>query len=199
MSERFSRFNQNISRVDALVTLYGQKKGGATRPSVVEADILRAAVVFLHSALEDYLRGVISSRLAESKDKSVLDKIALKGSEHRAEKFLLGALVDFSDISVSELITDSVHQYMSKVSFNDINDICNWVKTINLNIEGFQEHESISKMIARRHKIVHEADMNEAHGYGYHRASSISVPIVTAWKEAVVNLVKIIDGQLNAS
>ena len=62
MSESFNRFDRNIQRVDNLCKLFEQAKASPNRPTVEEADILRAAVVFLHSILEDYLRGILSRR-----------------------------------------------------------------------------------------------------------------------------------------
>ena len=55
MSNHFDRFDQNIARVDNLCNLFETVKESKKRPTVKEGDILRAAVVFLHSALENYL------------------------------------------------------------------------------------------------------------------------------------------------
>ena len=65
MSIHLDRFNRNLARVDSLCGLFEQTKQSTHRATVKEADILRAAVVFLHSALEDYLRGVITEWLPQ--------------------------------------------------------------------------------------------------------------------------------------
>ena len=60
MSSHLDRFDQNIARVDNLCNLFETVKESKKRPTVKEGDILRAAVVFLHSALENYLRSTIA-------------------------------------------------------------------------------------------------------------------------------------------
>jgi hypothetical protein len=58
------RFHENLERVTDLVVLYDRVTGPASRrPSVQESELLRMAVVFLHAALEDLLRGVAEWRL----------------------------------------------------------------------------------------------------------------------------------------
>lgn len=63
MSTHLDRFDRNIQRVDNLCNIFQIVKETSNRPTVKEADVLRAAVVFLHSALEDYLRGVLTEYL----------------------------------------------------------------------------------------------------------------------------------------
>ena len=123
MSNHFDRFDQNIARVDNLCNLFETVKESKKRPTVKEGDILRAAVVFLHSALENYLRSVIAEWLPKKGDKRAIDGISLPTSESRAEKFMLGALLDFSEQKVSDLISEAVQKHMSRVSFNDYTDI----------------------------------------------------------------------------
>ena len=123
MSEQLTRFDRNIARVDNMCELFEQVKETPKRPTVKEGDILRAAVVFLHSALEDYLRGILIDWLPSKGDKKAIDGISLFTSENRAEKFYLGTLLEFSNMKVSELISESVRVHMSRVSFNDVQDI----------------------------------------------------------------------------
>ena len=54
MSGQLEKFNQNIARVDNLCNIFEAVKVSPKRPTVKEGDVLRAAVVFLHSALENY-------------------------------------------------------------------------------------------------------------------------------------------------
>ena len=128
MSESFNRFDRNIQRVDNLCNLFEQAKASPKRPTVKEADILRAAVVFLHSALEDYLRGILSDLLPQIGDEAAINGIALIDPQDRAEKFYMGKLLPYKDMTVASLISDSVRQHMKKVSFNDVTDIASWLK-----------------------------------------------------------------------
>lgn len=196
MSGQFDRFKQNIARVDNLCILFETVKESKKRPTVKEGDILRAAIVFLHSALENYLRSVIAEWLPKKGDKKAIDGISLPISENRAEKFMLGALLDFSDQKVSDLILAAVQKHMSRISFNDYTDICSWLNKIGIDYSAFKEQDLINNMIKRRHKIVHEADANQKSGSGNHYAASINHPTVEAWKKATIDLVSVIENQI---
>lgn len=199
MSESFNRFDRNIQRVDNLCNLFEQAKASPKRPTVKEADILRAAVVFLHSALEDYLRGILSDLLPQIGDEAAINGIALIDTQDRAEKFYMGKLLPYKDKTVASLISDSVRQHMKKVSFNDVTDIASWLKKISVSLNDFHDHDSVNTMIKRRHKIVHEADNNQNSGQGNHFAASINLQTVKAWETSVVNLVNSIEAQLVAN
>lgn len=196
MSEHLERFNRNLERVDNLCVLFERTKQSTRRVTVKEADILRAAVVFLHSALEDYLRGVITEWLPYKGDAKALDKIALSGTEGRAEKFGLGSLLNHKDKKITDLLSESVEQQMRKVSFNDFTDISHWTEKIELNLKEYKSQETITTMITRRHKIVHEADANKNSGSGNHYAAPISLKTVQAWEKAVIELVNLIESQI---
>lgn len=196
MSVHLDRFNRNLARVDSLCALFAQTKQSTHRATVKEADILRAAVVFLHSALEDYLRGVITEWLPYKGDVKALDKIALLGTEGRAEKFGLGSLLTHKDKRIADLLSESVEQQMRKVSFNDFTDINHWADKIGISLKNYKAQETVTTMITRRHKIVHEADANKNSGSGNHYAASIALPTVKAWEKAVVELVNLIEAQI---
>ena len=196
MSIFLDRFDQNVARVDNLCNLFEAVKESKKRPTVKEGDILRAAVVFLHSALENYLRSVIAEWLPKKGDKKAIDGISLPTSENRPEKFMLGTLLTFSDRMVSELISDAVQKHMSRVSFNDYTDICSWLDKIQIDLSGFKESDLVNNMIKRRHKIVHETDANQKNGSGNHYATPINLQTVKAWENATVSLINEIEKQI---
>lgn len=196
MSQHFDRFNGNIARVDNLNLLFEHAKETKKRPTVKEADILRASVVFLHSALEDYLRAVLIERIPIVGDKGTIDGIALPDNDGRPKQFLLGQLLQYRAQTVDALINDAVARHMQRVSFNDTTDICSWMQKVSISTDGFAAYEKLNNMIVRRHKIVHEADTNPQLGRGYHHATSINLATVSAWRDAVVTFVSYIDEQL---
>lgn len=193
MSGQLEKFNQNIARVDNLCNIFEAVKVSPKRPTVKEGDVLRAAVVFLHSALENYLRSTLAEWLPRKGDKKAIDGISLPTSDARAEKFFLGALLEFSGKSVDDLISESVQKHMTRVSFNDFSEICAWLKKININLTNFSGAETINTMIKRRYKIVHETDANRNSGSGNHYAASINLTTVKSWEGAVCELVQRIE------
>ena len=128
MSGQLEKFNQNIARVDNLCNIFEAVKVSPKRPTVKEGDVLRAAVVFLHSALENYLRSTLAEWLPRKGDKKAIDGISLPTSDARAEKFFLGALLEFSGKSVDDLISESVQKHMTRVSFNDFSEYVRGLK-----------------------------------------------------------------------
>ena len=73
-----NRFNGNLERVGHLVEIYETLTAGPGRRPVDTSDILRSAVVFLHAALEDFLRSLLEWKLP-SAQASYLKDIPLKG------------------------------------------------------------------------------------------------------------------------
>ncbi len=196
MSRHFDRFRRNMQRVENLNKLYGKAKESPKRPTVVEADVLRASIVFMHSSFEEYYRAVIIDRLPLSTDVEALKGICLLNSNQiRAERFTLAELKPFCEKTVSTLISDSVRHHMGTKSFSNYTEICSWSRKINIDLDTFSKANEIDAMIKRRHKIVHEADLNYNSGRGHHRATPINLTKVQEWAEAVTELVSMIDQQ----
>ncbi len=196
MSTHLDRFNRNIQRVDNLCGIFEVVKATPNRPTVKEADVLRAAVVFLHSAMEDYLRGVLTEYLPE-RDTKNLEGIALYQNEGRAAKFSLGTLKPHSELTVSELIKKSIEEQMNHTSFNDTTDIFGWMSRIGITTNSTDvDLAQLNTTIKRRHKIVHEVDANQQSGRGYHNAASINLQTVKAWESNVICFVNLIESQL---
>ena len=196
MSTHLDRFDRNIQRVDNLCHIFEVMKNTPNRPTVKEADILRSAVVFLHSAMEDYVRGVLTEYLP-AHDNHNLENIGLYETDGRQSKFTLGMLKAYGDLTVSELIRKSVGQQMSYTSFNDTSEIAGWLGRIGISVSDPRvDLSQLNTTIKRRHKIVHEMDANQVTGRGNHNAASINLTTVKAWKENVIAFVNLIERQL---
>ena len=196
MSTHLERFDRNIQRVDNLCEIFEVVKETSNRPTVKEADVLRAAVVFLHSAMEDYLRGVLTEYLPECDNRN-LENIALYQNDGRPGKFSLGTLKSHSELTVSELIKKSVEEQMKHTSFNDTTDIAGWMSRIGISTSSTNvDLAQLNTTITRRHKIVHEVDANQQSGRGYHNAAAINLRTVKAWESNVIAFVNLIESQL---
>lgn len=198
MSAHLDRFDRNIQRVDNLCHIFEVVKDMPNRPTVKEADVLRAAVVFQHSAMEDYVRGVLTEYLPVYDNRN-LDNIGLYETDGRATKFTLGMLRAHSELTVSELIQKSVGQQMSYTSFNDTSEIAGWLGRIGISAsDPSVDLSQLNVTIKRRHKIVHEMDANQVTGRGNHNAASINLPTVKAWEANVIAFVNLVESQLPA-
>jgi hypothetical protein len=190
------RFEDNIKRVDGLITLYDRVKNLPKSNDILSTDILRAAVVFLHASQEDYIRSLMSEWLISKGGGSNLEHIPLMGSEGRAEKFSLEKLRRFSDWPVKKLLEESVAQAMSKRSFNQYSEITASMKSISISLRSFDQQKEINDLIQRRHKIVHEVDQVPQAKSDKQKSKSLQEKTVRLWKEASEKMIEIIDKQV---
>lgn len=174
-------FDQNIARVDALGDLYaslpralkGRSSGGGV-------DVLRAGVVLLHASLEDFLRQVALSRIPDGAE-DAFAKIPLAGCTS-GEKFTLADLTRFRGDTIQEVLTKSVRQhYASKVTFNSVPQIEDVLKRCGLRQDRVKRfYPALGAMMARRHDIVHRADVVDSS----HGPQSLSASKVQSWSSA---------------
>jgi len=173
-----------------LITFYRAERatmvGRAGRVSHHHSDILRAAVVLLHATLEDGLRSLLWHLLPRSPE--TLSEIGLVGLNNhgRPEKFHLGELCRFRGKRVEELFEESISAYLQRESYNNVGDVVRTLKTIGFDpAKHATQLKLISALIQRRHKIVHNADIDESRGAGHQFTRSIKVSDVEKWTEAV--------------
>ena len=175
-------------RVSNLIRLYETTSGrGKRRKSVHAADVLRAAMVFAHATLEDFIRSICAYFLPQA-DGSVLDDIPLVGltSAGRPEKFLLGRLAAHRGKPVDELIRISVRTYLDRSTFNSTQDIPAAIKRCGLDVWTIEKlFPRLDQLTKRRHQIVHRADKSRKSGAGKQHAESLSPVDVKIWLGAV--------------
>jgi hypothetical protein len=178
----------NLRRAEDL-TVFAEKHFMKDGPSPIRDDILRAAVVFLHATLEDFLR-YIGSKYIPSGSEDVLNKISLIGSSDvlRPEKFLLGKLAKHRDKTVDQLITESVEAHLDKRSFSNTTDISQLLDSVGVpstEVEAY--YPSISELMARRHEIAHKGDLKGTFNQkGERDPAPIEASKVTEWGATVI-------------
>jgi hypothetical protein len=179
-----NRFNGNLERVGHLVEIYETLTTGLGRRPVDTSDILRSAVVFLHAALEDFLRSLLEWKLP-SAQASYLKDIPLKGKKPRST-FTLDDLAHFRGSNVDDLISCSIADHLERSNFNTPGDISSVLQSIGLMRSLLDPYrDKLGPMMKRRHWIVHRADRNNATGSGQHAALGLQKATVEAWSIAV--------------
>jgi RiboL-PSP-HEPN len=194
-----AEFSKNVSRVRNLVEIYElTRAAGRGRRSVSASDTLRAAVVFLHSSLEEVVRNVFLWKLPEASETS-LNEIPLAGSSSstgRAEKFFLGKLAAHRGLFVDNVIRNSIDEFVDRLNVNNTNDLSHCLEMIGVAPSQFAQYfPRLQSLMERRHQIVHQMDRNETSGTGQHRAQSISKRQVELWLE---NLDRFVSGLLSS-
>lgn len=191
----------NLRRVENLIGLYGPPARG--RRSVQDTDILRAALVLLHAAMEDFLRSLLTWKVPLA-GKEVVDEYPLTGSgRKRAEKFTLGALVQHRGKTVDELLSESIRDYLEEFSsFNDLGEVKRALVSCGMDRQTVDDHRygDLAAMIARRHKIVHKADRNDIRGgQGNHTTASIGATALNNYLASVRSLRDFVQQHIRAA
>jgi hypothetical protein len=185
IEKHLDRIAINLSRVQALINL-ADDPDAPQELAIRSKDILRAAVVFLHATLEDFLRYVGETYLPASSEEA-LNRVALVGTQDvpRPEKFFLGKLAQHRGKTVDQLITESVNAYLDRISFSDTTDISNLLEGAGIAVETVRPlYPRLSALMTRRHQIVHRADLVDVPG-DKRRATPIDAATVTEWATAV--------------
>jgi hypothetical protein len=171
------RLDKNLARVRNLVEFFNERT--PTKPKQVkDTDILRAATVFLHATLEDFLRSIAAWKLPLA-SADILNKIPLAGAENA--KFTLRDLASHRDKKVAELIKLSVDTYLERSNYNNTNEVASLLEGLGVNVNQVNStFGKLTELMTRRHQIVHRVDRKPTG-----KTSSLSEDEVNAWIVAV--------------
>jgi hypothetical protein len=179
-----TRFAANLERVRHLMEAYEGAAAGPGRRPVETADVLRAAVVFLHATLEDLLRSLLEWKLPQAAAIHLKD-VPLAGKKPRST-FTLDDLASFRGQTVDDLITTSVLENLERSNFNDPGEVAGVLERVGLQRTLLDPYrDKLGPMMKRRHWIVHRADRNTATGRGHHAARTLQQAAVEAWRDAL--------------
>ena len=163
----FRAAEQNLARSKRIVEFVEQLNRIAAKDDVVVADVLRAAVVLCHATLEDALR-IIGRKSLQNTELS--NRVALKGynAGGGAKKYELRDLLAFKGKTVETIITESIDDFLQCQTFNSTENILRFLSSISVEpaVSRKTDLQGLDEMIARRHKIVHECDLETT---GHHR------------------------------
>ena len=103
-------------------------------------------------------------------------------------KFHLGDLLKFNNEKIDTVIKNSVHEYLSRQTYNNTNDINSLILDMGLKKEIFQPFYPIIDLLCnRRHKIVHEGDrIMTGDGRKFNKITSNQVEV---WRGNALNFI----------
>lgn len=182
-----NEFQQNITRVDSLIVAYEKLITQSAEEAEVTNDVLRAAVVFLHSCLEEIIRNLYLYNLPNASVES-LNKIPFTSHEasHRPKNIQLGDLLEFRGLFVENIIQESINKYVDTLNINNSTQLVECLKLVNIPIEPLRQFfEPLNSLMQRRHQIVHQMDRSNALDPLSYPINTIDITIVKDWKEAV--------------
>lgn len=172
-------FQRNADRVKHLIAVRDNV------PDHVREDILRSAVVLMHATLEDFLRNIAVLCFPVDDDKK-LDGVSWRlGTDKPFDRIPLGMLAKQRGRTVEEVLRLAIEADFAQKSFTDSTKIMGLLATLGLpdaKLDGIREFlPSLDEMIARRHKIVHFADLEKANEE--HRERPIDADAVERWRD----------------
>lgn len=153
------RLNSILRRLIPIGQLNTEPK--AQELTGANADLFRMALVFMHAAFEDFIRG-IGRALLPIAPGSALEKVPLAGERPTidAKKFTLADLKRHAGKTVEEVIDESVSQYFERRTFSSASEVHGFLRDLGLDTRPLQSYtEDLDWLMTRRHRIVHTADL----------------------------------------
>jgi len=157
------RFSKNLRRVRHLLNVFVALHPGAGRPSELHADVVRAAVLFLHASLEDLLRSSEEVRLDKAPDIAFkrMRWVPPSGDKEGKDKVTLDELAQYRGHTVEEVLRRAFERHHERSNYNNEKDLAAALTRMSLPGEPFRAYFSdLQLMMARRHLIAHRADAN---------------------------------------
>ena len=191
----YELFKENLKRAESVISLYEKnKKNDDFKNTRIakNSDLLRMAVVFLHSSFENYFRDTIAEMLINSSDNETIKKLLTKGDTGIKLKIEDLLNIDRS-WTFDDYVKKRIKEKMSFSSFNSSKEIIYYLELIKMKFDNI-DWSCLDLFINRRHKIVHEADKDSSNEKGKLRI--INIEQVKQWKEILINLVDNIENNI---
>lgn len=160
----YSRFWQNMARTLNLVTVAIDLRTDDDPPelSIKGEDVVRAVIVFLYASVEDFLRELVRilyKRLPEVR----LDEIPIRVGSKNSKTIGLGTLARHPDKVFSNVVRESVNEWLSEKNFSKVPAVTAILQELRIKIDkNWTDYlKSLSQLMQRRHRIVHNADLSK--------------------------------------
>jgi hypothetical protein len=154
-------FTKNLDGVDNLLNAHTLIAANYSIDEETKSDVLRAAVVFLHSAVEEAIRNLFLVCLPNCNIANV-NRIPFVGHDAtvRPKEILLGQLVPYSGRFVDNVIRDSIDKYVDTLNVNSSSHLTEKLQLCEINpTPTLQSYfPSLNELMQRRHQIVHQMD-----------------------------------------
>lgn len=180
-------FRENLNRVDNLIEAHRQLEEHDLGAVETRLDVLRAAVVMMHSCLEEIIRNLFLFKLP-SGSVETLNKIPFMKHEssHRPKPILLGELSELRGKFIDNIIRESIDAYVNTMNLNNIAQLCECLRMADVGVEKFRsQFSNLEAMMARRHQIAHQMDRADDMELTNGPITSISLGTVESWREAL--------------
>lgn len=184
-------FNENLKRVDNIISLHRKIAEMSIGAKEERDDILRSIVVFLHSTIEELVRNLFIERLPSMECKT-LDDIPFSAhqSSHRAKGILLGELLnEYKGKLTENIVLDSINSYVDVMNLNDTTQLVSQLEKVKIDIRPLSYiFDDLNSLMQRRHQIVHQMDRKDVLDPDRTQISEIDGNVVINWRNKVNEL-----------
>ncbi|MNN16997.1 hypothetical protein D3C81_1301620 [compost metagenome] len=181
----------NLSRVKSLLDLFQQSSINDIGTHDQRSELLRAAVVFLHSSIEEIVRNLFVDRLPKLSTE-VLNELTYSkyGPTNRSKGVMLGdLLLNHSGRLVDNVIFDAINSYIDRLNINNSDQLVAQLQKIQIETQPIKPFLlEIDSLMKRRHQIVHQMDREDALDPDTRPISRIDVDSVKNWTDSVSQL-----------
>ena len=140
-------------------------------------DIWRLSVVTLHASFEAALRDLVRQQLYSSPKVAAATDIG---------KMRLEVLLENDRLSLDEGYRKTVDDYLARQSLSRVGHIDRWIRLAGIDVSSLDlDRAALSRLIERRHEIVHLADLNSEG----EECDDCDEDVLMAWIGAVGSLV----------
>lgn len=178
----------NLSRVRSLLGLYEKSSQSNIGSDEERSELLRAAVVLLHSSIEEIVRNLFVDRLPNASTETLNDLTYSEyGPTNRSKGVLLGDLLrNHGGRLVDNVIIDAINSYVDRLNINNAEQLISLLRKVQIDSTPLEPLlNDIEKMMKRRHQIVHQMDREDALDPDARPISQITLDAVQAWETAV--------------
>lgn len=161
LQQLYRRFWRNLTRTWVLVAVATSLSTDDDPPELSPAgeDLIRAMVVFLHAAVDDFLRELVRI-LHERLPEDLLDKLKIRIGAKKADAITLGTLARHPNKLFADVVRESVDDWLGQKSFGDANAVASILTKLRIDFSAQQRYvPGLDKLMKRRHRIVHQADI----------------------------------------
>lgn len=185
--QTINEFNDNIQRVDNLISVYKVLHDSNSADPMVCKDVLRASVVLMHAALEEVIRNLYVWILPNgSRDK--LNKIPFnRNSDRNPKPIFLGDLMEYQGLFIENIVVDSINLYVDRMNLNSPEQLSACLNMVEINDQTLKVHyQGLEKLMSRRHQIVHQMDREDRLDPDTVNVSDIDLDTIILWRESFI-------------
>lgn len=185
----------NMNRVHRIIGLFEKAEALDIGLPEEREEVLRAAVVLLHSSLEEVVRNLFVERLPKC-SVDVLNELSYPtpGNISKTKGVLLGDLFnDYQGRFVDNVIVDAINYHIDRMNINNSTQLSAMLHKVNIDTQELKSTlNELDELMKRRHQIVHQMDRNDRLDPDTRPISPIDLETVRNWFSAMEHFNKII-------